>query len=44
MRQMDERTRQILERTENLSPSQLMQLHGVLRNPHALAGDAGNKV
>jgi hydrogenase maturation protease len=41
MRQMDERTRRILERTESLSPSQLMQLHGVLRNPHALASDPG---
>ena len=43
MYQMDERTRHILERTENLSPSQLMQLHGVLRNPHALASDPGSK-
>jgi hypothetical protein len=43
MRQMDYRTRRILERTENLSPSQLMQLHGTLRNPHALAGDRGDK-
>jgi hypothetical protein len=44
MRQMDDRTRRILERTESLSPSQLMQLHGTLRNPHALAGDQGRKV
>jgi hypothetical protein len=43
MRQMDDRTRRILERTENLSASQLMQLHGTLRNPHALAGDPGRK-
>jgi hypothetical protein len=48
MRQMDERTRRILERSENLSPSQLMQLHGTLRNPtlrnpHALAGDSRSK-
>jgi hydrogenase maturation protease len=43
MRQMDERTRRILERSENLSSSQLMQLHGTLRNPHALGGDRGNK-
>ena len=44
MRQMDGRTRRILERTENLSPSRLMQLHGVLRNPHALAGDPETKI
>lgn len=44
MRQMDERTRHILERTEHLSPAQLMQLHGVLRNPHALPGSPGSKV
>ena len=43
MRQMDERTRRILERTENLSPSQLMQLHGTLRNPHAIASDPGSE-
>jgi hypothetical protein len=39
MRQMDERTRRILERTENLSPDQLIQLHGTLRSPHAFTSD-----
>lgn len=43
MRQMDDRTRRILERTENLSAGQLMQLHGTLRNPHALAVDPRNR-
>jgi hypothetical protein len=43
MRQTDERIRRILERTENLSPRQLMQLHGTLRNPHAVASDPGSK-
>lgn len=33
MRATDERTRRILERTESLSPEELMKLHGVLRNP-----------
>jgi hydrogenase maturation protease len=32
MRQGDERTREILERTESLSPEQLMKLHGVIRS------------
>jgi hypothetical protein len=31
MRQSDDRTRQILERTENMPPEQFMKLHGVLR-------------
>jgi hypothetical protein len=31
MRQSDERTRQILERTETMPPEQFMKLHGVLR-------------
>jgi hypothetical protein len=31
MRQGDERARQILERTESLSPEQFMKLHGVIR-------------
>ncbi len=35
IRATDPRTRRVLERTESLSPEQLMQLHGVLRNPHA---------
>lgn len=32
---VDERTRQILERTENMTAEQLMQMHGVLRKPRA---------
>jgi hypothetical protein len=43
MRRMDERTRRILERTENLSTDQLMRLHGTLRNPHVLSGEVGGK-
>ena len=31
MRRGDERTREILERTESLSPEQFMKLHGVIR-------------
>ena len=36
MRNTDERTRRILERTESLAPEQLMKLHGTLRNPHGI--------
>ncbi len=43
MRQMDERTRRILERSENLSSCRLMQLHGTLRNPHALGDGRESK-
>ncbi len=32
MRQGDERAREILERTENMSPEQFMKLHGVIRS------------
>ena len=32
MRQGDERAREILERTESLSPEQFMKLHGTIRN------------
>ena len=32
MRQGDERAREILERTEALSPEQFMKLHGVIRS------------
>jgi hypothetical protein len=32
MRQGDERAREILERTESLSPEQFMKLHGVIRS------------
>ncbi len=32
MRQGDELAREILERTEALSPEQFMKLHGVIRN------------
>ena len=31
MRTVDERAREILERTENMPPDQLMKIHGVLR-------------
>ncbi|HEX3227804.1 MAG TPA: hypothetical protein VHQ95_02500 [Pyrinomonadaceae bacterium] len=36
MRQGDERARRILERTETMTPEDLMKLHGVLRRPRAL--------
>ena len=32
MRRVDERARQILERTEALSPERLMKLHGAARS------------
>ena len=32
IRQGDERAREILERTESLSPEQFMKLHGVIRS------------
>ena len=35
MRQ-DERTREILERTEALTPQQFMKLHGAIRELHPL--------
>jgi hydrogenase maturation protease len=41
MRQGDERAREILERTESLSPEQLMKLHGVIRNLRPV--DEGSK-
>jgi len=34
MRTADERARQLLERTEALGPEELINLHGVLRDPH----------
>jgi hydrogenase maturation protease len=34
MRGVDERARQILERTETLPVEQMMKLHGVMRSPH----------
>ncbi len=40
MRQGDERVREILERTEALSPEQFMKLHGVIRNLRPV--DEGN--
>jgi hydrogenase maturation protease len=36
MRAADSRARSLLERTELLSPEDLLRLHGVLRNPHAM--------
>ena len=38
MRRADERTRQLLERTEALTPEHMMKLHGVMRG---LRGDRG---
>ncbi len=35
MQSVDERSRKMLERTENLSAEQLMKMHGVLRQPRA---------
>ena len=32
---VDEKSRQILERTENITAEQLMQMHGILRKPRA---------
>ncbi|MFZ0746007.1 MAG: hypothetical protein WAM85_16470 [Terracidiphilus sp.] len=40
MRQSDERSRQILERTESLPPEQFMKLHGVLRGLRPIREDA----
>ncbi|HVE59823.1 MAG TPA: hypothetical protein VNB22_23625 [Pyrinomonadaceae bacterium] len=39
MQSVDERSRKMLERTENLSAEQLMKMHGILRRPRAF----GNK-
>ncbi len=39
MRSVDERAREMLERTENLSAEQLMKMHGVLRQPRALGNN-----
>jgi hypothetical protein len=38
MRGADERTRGLLERTEQLSSEDLMKLHGVLRHPRVVGG------
>lgn len=40
MRQSDERARQMLERTERLSPEHFMKLHGVLRGMRPLLEEA----
>jgi hypothetical protein len=40
MRQSDERTRAMLERTENMPPEQFMKLHGVLRGLRPLTEEA----
>lgn len=40
MRESDTRARQILERTENLPPEQLMKLHGVVRSLRPLKNEA----
>jgi hypothetical protein len=39
MRQTDPRAREILERSESLTPEHLMKLHGVLRAVHPPTGD-----
>jgi hypothetical protein len=39
MRQADDRTRKILERTENMPDEQLMKLHGVLRGLRSVSGE-----
>jgi hypothetical protein len=44
MRRSDPQFRALLERTESLSPEQMLKLHGVLRNPRALAGKAGGEL
>ncbi len=41
MRQSDERAREILERTEALSPEQLMKMHGVIRGLQGGAEERG---
>jgi hypothetical protein len=35
---------QIIDRCDSMSPEAMMNLHGVLRNPHALAGSGGDEV
>jgi hypothetical protein len=40
MRELDERTRQLLERTESLPPDHLMKLHGTLRGLNLAGGRA----
>jgi len=39
MRLVDERARQILERTETLSPERLMKLHGAVRSLRRFEGE-----
>ncbi|HLK53508.1 MAG TPA: hypothetical protein VKU42_08620, partial [Candidatus Angelobacter sp.] len=40
MRESDDKTREILERTEALPPEQLMKLHGVVRSLHPMKEEA----
>jgi hypothetical protein len=40
MRQSDGRAREILERTESMSPEQFMKLHGVLRGLRSVPEEA----
>jgi hypothetical protein len=40
MRQEDERVREILERTENLTPEEFMKLHGTIRTRRPVEGEA----
>ncbi|HTS47795.1 MAG TPA: hypothetical protein VMH05_07620 [Bryobacteraceae bacterium] len=41
MRQTDPHLRDLLERTESLTPEQVLKLHGALRSPHALTSRMG---
>ena len=43
-RATDPRAAAIIDRCENMSPADLQRLHGVMRDPHALASTAGSLV
>ncbi len=44
MRHSDPHLRDLLDRTESLSPAQVLKLHGVLRNPRSVAGKIGGSL
>ncbi len=44
MRQSDPHLRDLLERTEALTPEQVIKLHGALRSPHALTSRMGGEI
>ena len=44
MRQSDPHLRDLLERTEALTPEQVIKLHGTLRSPHALTRRMGGEI